>query len=151
KGVLERNASIKEHEIPIQRQRSKNWEKFEKMVKENNLEEDVKIDILPAGVKITLGENVTFKTYSAMLASGSKKILRLIAASIEKYTNEPLEAIQVYGNTDSRPVLGTGGKFTNNWELGAGRAISVVQFLISNSNIEPKKFEAVTFGSYHPI
>lgn len=151
KSVFQYESVVDPQVIHIQSQRSKNWEEFKQAIKKHNWEDDVKFEILAAGVKITLGENITFKTYSAHLAPEAKKVLKVIAHSIDKYTGEPLKAVQVTGHTDNRPVVSDFGKFTSNWELGAARAISVVQFLIKKSKTPEKKFKVVTFGKYHPI
>lgn len=150
-GMLKNESVLENKMISIEMQRAKNWADFNKTIKEHNWEDDVKFEILSSGVKITLGEDITFETYSAILASEAKKILHVIAHSIEKYTKEPLKIVQVFGHTDNRPVLNKTGKFANNWELGAARAISVVRFLIKNSVTPPKKFEVITFGEYRPI
>ena len=48
-----------------------------------------------------------------------------------------------------RPITGS-GRFRNNWELSAGRAISVVRFLI-DKGIPADRLVAAGFGEYQPI
>lgn len=149
-GVLKFDSVFSDEMLSIEMQRAKNWEELRQMIKANDLENDVEIEMLPAGVRITLGEAVTFATYSAQLIPKAREILKVIARSVEKYTLEPIEAVEVTGHTDNRPVVNTAGKYPSNWELGAARSISVVKFLVQNSTIEPKKYEASTFGKYRP-
>jgi chemotaxis protein MotB len=57
--------------------------------------------------------------------------------------------LRVDGHTDVQPLAGT-GRFRNNWELSAGRAISVVRFLI-DKGIPADRLVAAGFGEYQPI
>ena len=56
--------------------------------------------------------------------------------------------LRVDGHTDVRPM--SGPTFKSNWELSAGRAIAVVQYLISKG-ISPQHLVAAGFGEFQPI
>jgi chemotaxis protein MotB len=151
KGVL-KHESVIHHKIPSTKMhRKQNWHAFNKMVKDRNLEDQIHFKMVQNGIYITLGGPVTFKTYSAKLKPEAGKILKIIAQAIQKYSLEPLKTVKVFGNTDNRPVDPSAAKFPSNWSLGAARAISVLQFLIEHSTVPGKKFEAVTYGEYHPV
>jgi chemotaxis protein MotB len=47
-----------------------------------------------------------------------------------------------------RPIFNP--QFKNNWELSAGRAISVVQYLVAKG-VSPQRLVAAGFGEYQPI
>jgi chemotaxis protein MotB len=151
KGIVRHQKEIQSKIPPRTKHRQQNWHKFNKLIKERNLENQVQFKMVPNGVYITLGGPVTFKTYSAELKPQVSKILKTIAQSIQNYSYEPLKKVKVFGNTDSRPVAENATKFPSNWALGAARAISVIQFLNENSTVPSKKFEAVSFGKYHPV
>jgi len=57
--------------------------------------------------------------------------------------------LRVDGHTDARPLSG-GGRFRSNWDLSAARAISVVQYLISQG-VSPRRLVAAGFGEFQPI
>ena len=57
--------------------------------------------------------------------------------------------LRVDGHTDSVPV-GASSAFDSNWELSTRRAISVVEFLVSQG-IPPERLAATGFGEYHPL
>ena len=57
--------------------------------------------------------------------------------------------LRVDGHTDTRQ-LSANSPFKSNWELSAGRAISVVQYLISKG-ISPQRLVAAGFGEFQPI
>jgi len=56
--------------------------------------------------------------------------------------------LRVDGHTDVRPI--NNPQFKNNWELSAGRAISVVQYLIGKG-VSPQHLVAAGFGEFQPI
>ena len=56
--------------------------------------------------------------------------------------------LRVDGHTDVRPI--NSPQFKNNWELSAGRAISVVQYLIAKG-VSPQRLVAAGFGEFQPI
>jgi chemotaxis protein MotB len=151
KGVLKQQKEIQTKIPPKKEHRKQNWHEFNQLIKERNLKNQVQFKMVPNGVYITLGGPVTFKTYSAELKPQVGEILRTIAQSIKNYSYEQLKYVKVFGNTDSRPVADNAIKFPSNWALGAARAIRVVQFLDKHSNVPTKKFEAVSFGKYHPV
>ena len=149
-GVLQYESVFSDEMMDIELQRAKNWDELEQMIKSQGLSEQVEIEMLPEGVRITLGEGVTFATYSAVLIPDAQTILNEIAKAIKMYEFEPLEEVEILGHTDNRPVINRAGKYPSNWELGAARAISVLKYITGRIDIPVKKFEAVTLGKYRP-
>jgi chemotaxis protein MotB len=59
--------------------------------------------------------------------------------------------IVIAGYTDNLPILAPlSERFPTNWNLSAGRAISVVRYCEAQG-IDPNQLSAVAFGKYHPI
>ena len=58
--------------------------------------------------------------------------------------------IRVDGHTDDVP-LGGRGKYSDNWELSQGRALSVVKYMINFLGIPPDRLAANGFGQYQPV
>ena len=56
--------------------------------------------------------------------------------------------LQVDGHTDRIPIKTP--RFPSNWELSAGRAIEVVNYLVSQG-IPPSRLSASGFGEFQPI
>ena len=56
--------------------------------------------------------------------------------------------LRVDGHTDPQPVKG--GQFNSNWELSAGRAITVVKLLIADG-VPSDHLAATAFGEYQPF
>src|SRR5271169_3035634 len=59
--------------------------------------------------------------------------------------------IVIQGFTDSLPIEEPlARRFPTNWDLAAGRAVSVVRYFEAQG-IDPNQLSAVAFGKYHPI
>ncbi|PCJ92344.1 MAG: hypothetical protein COA52_07605 [Hyphomicrobiales bacterium] len=83
---------------------------------------------------------------------GAEEMGKLAAAILELQGQIPDEinwVLRVDGHTDARPVSGS-GRFANNWELSSSRAISVVQFLVSQG-VPPNRLVAAGFGEFQPL
>ncbi len=84
--------------------------------------------------------------------AGQGEMKKLADAIIELQKEIPPEiswVLRVDGHTDDRPLSGT-GRFRDNWELSASRAISVVKFLIANG-VPANRLVAAGFGQYQPL
>ncbi|PWN05182.1 OmpA/MotB family protein [Rhodohalobacter mucosus] len=152
RGVLQYESNFSDEILQIDLQRAKNWEKFYETVMDENLGETVQIELLPDGVKITLGEAALFETFSTALRPESEMILREVVMGLEKYEEENVRIIEIHGHTDNRPVRASGNrKYTSNWELGAGRSISVMNYLRDNSSVDPGQFIITSFAEHRPM
>ena len=84
--------------------------------------------------------------------AGGRAELDVLAAAIldleKKIPGEIPWVLRVDGHTDVRPI--NNPQFKSNWELSAGRAISVVQYLIGRG-VSPQRLVAAGFGEYQPI
>lgn len=56
--------------------------------------------------------------------------------------------LRIDGHTDKRPISNV--RFPSNWELSAGRAISVANYLVSRG-VSPQRLVAAGFGEFSPI
>ncbi len=109
------------------------------------------------GIRV-VGDRFVFQS-EVLFASGSTELgaagraqmaqlaetLRDIAASIPKEINWVL---RIDGHTDKIPINTL--QFPSNWELSAGRAISVVKFLL-DQGIPANRLAATGFGEHQPL
>jgi chemotaxis protein MotB len=107
------------------------------------LKQFAKLDIKDDKVKITLEMPFFFESGSAIIHPNAKKPLRSLVGPIKRFPS----AVIVEGHTDNAPV--TGGRYDSNWELSVARAVSVIDFMISNE-VPPEKLIAGGYGEYHP-
>jgi len=101
------------------------------------------------GFFIRLPADITFAPGSAKITSTDTLLfLKRISIIIKEYLPKNIQ-IQVRGYTDNMPPPPT-SPYTDNWELSAARAISVLRVLIKNG-VNPKQLSAAAYGQYHPI
>ncbi len=151
KGVLQYESVFSDEVLEIDVQRAKNWDELYKKIQRENLEDQIEIELIPEGVLIIMGEAALFRTYSTVLLPESLSLLQEIVKGIERYTIEEVDVIDVQGHTDNRPIrISDNRKYESNWELGAGRALSVMDFLKDNSSLPPGKFSISSFGEFRP-
>ncbi|MFC5650498.1 OmpA family protein [Paenibacillus solisilvae] len=58
--------------------------------------------------------------------------------------------ISIEGHTDNLAIQ-PGGAFQDNWELSAGRALSVLRYFVDQAKIEPKKFKIAGYWDTRPV
>lgn len=110
-------------------------------------------DIRVVGDRFVFQSEVLFSSGSDEInPDGQEEIGKLADAILELEGQIPDEinwVLRVDGHTDARPLSGT-GRFRNNWDLSAARAISVVQNLIDRG-VSPKRLVAAGFGEFQPL
>jgi len=103
----------------------------------------VTTDFTEEGFILSINSEFLFESGGADIKVDAYPFLRKVAALLKNINY----GIQVEGHTDNRPI--SNEKFPSNWELSAGRAISVVKMLI-RMGISPERMSAVGYGEYHP-
>ena len=96
-------------------------------------------------VFVTVGSGGAFPSGTADLTDEAKRIIDRIALS----AMSPDSSIKVTGHTDDVPI--SNGQFRDNWDLGAGRAASVVQAIQNTGLIAGDRLEAVSKGEMEPL
>ena len=109
-------------------------------------------DIRIVGDRFVFQSEVFFDTGQAqLLPEGRAELDKLAAALIELDRQIPAEiawVLRVDGHTDVRPI--NSPLFKSNWELSAGRAISVVQYLVS-LGVPAQRLVAAGFAEFQPL
>jgi chemotaxis protein MotB len=97
------------------------------------------------GLTISLAEAGFFDPGSAVINTKALAAVDSIAATLQQLTY----SIRVEGHTDNTPIHTP--QFPSNWELSTTRATFLLQYLISNGKISPRRLSAVGYGEYYPI
>lgn len=109
-------------------------------------------DIRIVGDRFVFQSEVLFATGSDEISPAGADELSKVADAMKQLIGEiPKDidwVLQVDGHTDKRPI--TGGRFKSNWELSSARAISVVQYFISQG-IPPQRLVAAGYGEFQPL
>ncbi|TCL69760.1 peptidoglycan -binding protein [Rhizobium sp. BK251] len=105
------------------------------------------------GDRFVFQSEVLFSSGAADLnPQGQAEMAKLAAALLDLSKEIPSEinwVLRVDGHTDNVPLAGT-GRYADNWQLSAARAISVVKFLISQG-VPADRLVAAGFGEYQPL
>ncbi|WP_164658536.1 peptidoglycan -binding protein [Tropicibacter sp. Alg240-R139] len=106
------------------------------------------------GDRFVFSSEVLFDPGSADLSVDGQfeiaKVARILQSIASEIPSEIDWVIRVDGHTDNVPLFGT-GKFSDNWELSQGRALSVVRYMVEFLGIPPDRLSANGFGEYQPL
>ena len=109
-------------------------------------QQDVDVQVLKGVVYISLADNMLYKSGSSAIGDRAGETLSKIAKIITDY---PDYDVLVEGNTDNVPIKRE--NIRNNWDLSTLRASSVVQALINDYGVEPKRLTAGGRGEFNPV
>lgn len=144
-GVLDETSVIPANDVARRFKRAERWERFSSFLKDKGLDGVVGLELMPNGNRIVLKESLTFNSGDSQLLEGSKSVLKEITFLFDDAVGE----IEVQGHTDNIPIRNARAK--TNWNLGSERAISVLRFLVENTNLPPGLFKASTQGEFKPV
>ena len=110
------------------------------------------IDVV--GDRFVFSSEVLFDRGSADIGLEGKLQLDTISNVLKDISQKIPEDInwvlRVDGHTDKTPVS-QNSIFKDNWELSQARSLSVVKYMITNHEIDPKRMSAAGFGEHQPI
>lgn len=109
-------------------------------------------DIEVVGDRFVFQSELFFSSGSAQVSAAGQKDLRKIAVALREIATQIPEDVnwilRVDGHSDAAPI--NTPEFPSNWHLSAGRAISVVEFLVANG-VPANRLVAAGFGAYQPL
>ena len=100
--------------------------------------------------RIGISGNVLFATNSAELQPEGRLLLKSLVTPLHAYLGAREELLMVSGFTDDRAMAGDKGRFADNWELSAQRALTVTRTLIEEGMPAGAVF-AAAFGAEQPV
>lgn len=121
-------------------------EKIQEALDERNLEDEVDVAFTAQFVQLTLKGALLFDSGSTLLKDDAKPILDQVGLILERYADGTIE---IEGHTDNVPM--SGAKYSNNNELSSGRALSVFDYILSITNLDPANIKHAGRGEYLPI
>ena len=109
-------------------------------------------DVRVVGDRFVFQSEVLFDAGEADISPDGLPELQSLAQAILQLEQEIPDEInwvlRIDGHTDRRPI--SNERFPSNWELSAGRAISVAKYLVSQG-VSPNRLVAAGFGEFAPI
>lgn len=120
------------------------YKKVTDYVEEHAMQSKVSVEMDQDGVYVDIQESILFASGDAEVSPQGKRTLNQLADLIATFENK----IVVEGYTDNLPIKNQ--KFDSNWELSAGRAVSVLRYLSEEKDIDPNRLSAKGYGEYNP-
>ncbi len=120
-------------------------DRFRKMIDSGKLD----VVIRNGRMVVQLPAGVLFDSGSAELSRDGELALMEVGVVLRHFSDRKF---MVEGHTDNRPLENAAdtSRYRDNWELSAGRAITVVAFLIE-AKMSPKNLLAAGHGEFDPV
>ena len=99
--------------------------------------------------RIGISGSVLFASNSDQLQPLGRELLKTLVSPLTVYLNDREQLLMVSGFTDDLPIQKGNGRYADNWELSAQRALTVTRTLIEEGMPEQMVF-AAAFGSQNP-
>lgn len=122
-------------------------EKVEESVQESNLAGEVEVEFNSQYVELTLKGAFLFDSGSAKLKKEALPVLDQVGVILERYSES---IIEIEGHTDNVPVS-NGHKYADNNELSSARALSVFNYFVDTTSLDPAIIKHSGRGEYIPI
>lgn len=121
-------------------------ERIEEAIEESQMEDSIQLDFTSQYVQLTLKGAILFDSGSAALKEEAMPIIERVALILERYAESEIE---IEGHTDNVPIHTS--RFANNNELSSSRALSMFDYLVENTTLQPAKIKHSGRGEYVPI
>lgn len=121
-------------------------EKIEESVAENKLEGLIDVDFTSQYVELTLKGALLFDSGKAEIRSDAIPVLEKVGVILVRYANN---VIEIEGHTDNVPF--NGGRYADNSELSCARALSVFNYFLDTTSLNPASIKYAGRGEYVPI
>ncbi|MBV1928016.1 MAG: type VI secretion system protein TssL, long form [Gammaproteobacteria bacterium] len=105
----------------------------------------VELESTSDSIIIRINEKASFPSGRATLRAGFVEVLDKIHSALAEVEG----TVTVAGHTDNRPI--NTKRFRSNWELSAGRAVSVVHALLRAGLLDSQRFLIEGHGDSHPL
>ncbi|MEZ0121793.1 MAG: flagellar motor protein MotB [Candidatus Reddybacter sp.] len=105
----------------------------------------IELESTSDSIIIRINERASFPSGRAKLRSGFIDVLDKIHLALSEVEG----TVTVSGHTDNRPIHTK--RFRSNWELSAGRAVSVLHALLRSNLLDSRRFLIEGFGDSQPL
>lgn len=118
---------------------------MEDYIEQNGLQDQISTQMSEDGLMVSIREKALFPSGSAELTPQAQGIAGAVANLLASIN----EQVVISGHTDNMPIHNA--QYPTNWDLSAARALNVMKYLLSISNMDPQRFSAVGYGEYRPV
>jgi len=121
-------------------------EKIEEAMEEQDLTREVDMEVTSQYVQLSLKGALLFDSGSSQLKSESLPVMDKVGLILERYADS---VIEIEGHTDNVPI--SSARFADNNELSSARALSVFNYFMETTNLDPAILKHSGRGEYVPI
>ncbi len=122
-------------------------EEIQEAIEEGEIENAVFLNYTSQYVELTIQGSILFNSGKVDIKEDALPVIDKVGQILEAYAGGTIE---IEGHTDNVP-MGGGGKYSNNDELSSGRALSIFNYFVENTNLDPSKLLHTGRGEYDPI
>lgn len=119
--------------------------RISKELTDSKLKDTAQVKLDSEGIHITLDGNILFASGSASLTENMNETLSILDKSLKSLRGNP---VVIAGHTDDVPQIG--GLYSDNWELSAARAISVMNYFVSKQTIQANNTSIQAYADTKP-
>ena len=145
-AVEELKEAIEELEQAQMEESEQMAEAIQQAIDERDLGKEIDVEFTSQYVQLTLKGSLLFDSGSTELKADVLPVLDQVGVILQRY---PGSIIEIEGHTDNVPM--SGAKYSNNDELSSGRALSVFNYLLSITNLDPALVKHSGRGEYVPV
>ena len=121
-------------------------EKIEEAMEEQELNREVDMEVTSQYVQLSLKGALLFDSGSSELKAEAQPVMDKLGLILERYADS---VIEIEGHTDNVPIHSA--RFANNNELSSARALSVFDYFIDTTSLDPAMIKHSGRGEYVPV
>lgn len=121
-------------------------EEIEEAVEESQFASEIEVDFTAQYVSLTLNGALLFDSGSAELKEEAKPLMDKVGQLLARYAQSTIE---IEGHTDNVPIHNA--RFANNNELSSFRALSVFDYFMETTFLDPATIKHSGRGEYLPV
>ena len=121
-------------------------EKIEEAMEEQSLSREVDMEVTSQYVQLSLKGALLLDSGSSELKAEALPVMEKLGLILERYAGS---VIEIEGHTDNVPI--NSARFANNNELSSARALSVFDYFVETTTLDPAMIKHSGRGEYVPI
>lgn len=121
-------------------------ERITEAVEESNMADQIEVNFTSEYVLLSLKGAFLFDSGKAVIKEDAYTALSRVGVILERYAGG---IIEIEGHTDNVPMHSA--QFANNNELSSARALSVFDYLMDNTSLDPALIKHSGRGEYVPV
>lgn len=119
---------------------------LEKQLEDEIKKGDIRLTRFHDRLVINIDDKISFDSGQAVLKKSVLPSLKKISKILSDF---PEYNIIIEGHTDNVPI--STRRFRNNWQLSVERSLVVLEYLLENSDLDPRRLTSAGYSEYRPV